>query len=204
LTPPVTTMYAVGMARTGRPTTTPPRTCLKCGKRFPNHVLIDGRVRQLYGRRYCLDCHPFGAPDRKPLHDPVAMSPNRVCSKCGRRYKYGGKYNSQGHRKEICNSCRAVLRAKRQKQRAVAYKGGVCQGQDCGYHKNSAALCFHHRDGDEKFDIISKMYSTSWEKLRAELDKCDLLCLNCHAELHAEEWGDRPYSRSRFGDADPE
>ncbi len=56
----------------------------------------------------------------------------------------------------------------------------------CGYHKNQAALCFHHIDPTEKsFQIdLRKCSNSSWSNLIVEADKCLLLCLNCHADVH--------------------
>lgn len=64
---------------------------------------------------------------------------------------------------------------------AVAYKGGKCNL--CGYNKSIWALEFHHRDPKEKEFTISGG-TKSFEKLKKELDKCDLLCSNCHSEEH--------------------
>ena len=67
------------------------------------------------------------------------------------------------------------------KERSIAYLGGKCAL--CGYDKCPAALDFHHPDGREKdFSISSK---TSWKAIQTELSKCDLLCANCHREVHA-------------------
>jgi hypothetical protein len=67
------------------------------------------------------------------------------------------------------------------KQRAIDYKGGKCQ--ICGYSKCSAAMVFHHPNPWEKdFSIATK---ASWDAIAEELDKCDLLCANCHAEVHS-------------------
>ncbi len=71
----------------------------------------------------------------------------------------------------------------RTKQRLIAYKGGKCQ--KCGYDKIEfpRAFNFHHRDPDEKkFGIAASIHS--WENLVHEVDKCDLLCVRCHAETH--------------------
>ena len=68
---------------------------------------------------------------------------------------------------------------------AVAYKGGSCQ--ICGYKRCIEALEFHHQDPLKKdFAVSSKGYTRSWEVVKSELDKCDLLCANCHRELHSK------------------
>lgn len=69
------------------------------------------------------------------------------------------------------------------KQRAVEYLGGKCRR--CSYDKCSAAMDFHHRDPTQKEFRIASGHTRKWEFIRAELDKCDLLCSNCHRELHA-------------------
>jgi len=69
------------------------------------------------------------------------------------------------------------------KARAVAYLGGKCT--KCGYDRCLAALGFHHRDPNEKDFQIGKV-TRCWDKIRVELDKCELLCVRCHLELHAE------------------
>lgn len=66
------------------------------------------------------------------------------------------------------------------KQKAVEYKGGKCE--KCGYDKCIAALEFHHPDPTQKEFIISRKWS--FEKIKNELDKCVLLCSNCHKEVH--------------------
>lgn len=72
------------------------------------------------------------------------------------------------------------------KKKAVDYKGGECE--ICGYDKCLAALTFHHLDPLEKdFGISDKAHKMTWERIRRELDKCKLLCANCHHEIHALE-----------------
>lgn len=70
------------------------------------------------------------------------------------------------------------------KQRAIIYKGGKCV--QCGYCKCSRALQFHHIDPTKKDFAISVEGDTrSWGEIQRELDKCVLVCSNCHAEIHA-------------------
>lgn len=67
------------------------------------------------------------------------------------------------------------------KERAIAYMGGRCSL--CPYDKCPAAMVFHHLDPREKdFNISSRM---SWKSIERELQKCVLLCSNCHAEVHS-------------------
>jgi len=72
------------------------------------------------------------------------------------------------------------------KQKMVYYKGGKCS--KCGYNKCIASLDFHHRDPSTKLfgiaDGIARKSPSNHETLYAELDKCDLLCRNCHQEIH--------------------
>ena len=79
-----------------------------------------------------------------------------------------------------------AVQRRREKVRlmAVEYKGGRCQV--CDYDRCIEALEFHHLDPTQKdFGISHKGYTRSWERVREEVDKCILLCANCHREFHA-------------------
>lgn len=75
-------------------------------------------------------------------------------------------------------------RAKKRKIKIINERGGCCK--ICGYNKNYSALVFHHIESNKKdFNIDSRKFSnTSWEKLLIELEKCELVCHNCHNEIH--------------------
>jgi hypothetical protein len=81
----------------------------------------------------------------------------------------------------------AVTKRRRKvKQMAVDYKGGKCER--CGYNRCVDALDFHHIDPSQKdFSLGSKGHSRSWERVKAEIEKCILVCANCHREIHASE-----------------
>ena len=71
------------------------------------------------------------------------------------------------------------------KRQLVKYKGDRCI--KCGYNKCIGALQFHHKDRNIKdFDLASQYNGghLDMEVLYKEVDKCDLLCANCHAEEH--------------------
>ena len=69
------------------------------------------------------------------------------------------------------------------KKALIELKGGCCQ--KCGYDKCQEALDFHHRDPSQKEFQLFKTFK-AFEDLLQEVEKCDLLCSNCHRELHAE------------------
>ncbi len=78
---------------------------------------------------------------------------------------------------------RNIERKKELKIRCVAYLGGACN--ECKLKDDCLDVyCFHHRNPSEKsFNISSKRMST-FERIKKELDKCDLLCSNCHRKEH--------------------
>jgi len=74
------------------------------------------------------------------------------------------------------------IRRRKVKLDSINYKGGKCQL--CGYNKYAGALDLHHFKGKKSFTIGDDGYSRSWAKLKIELDKCILVCSNCHREIH--------------------
>lgn len=74
------------------------------------------------------------------------------------------------------------------KREFVSLKGGKCQR--CGWTPGpgeEVALDFHHRDPAEKLFSIAPSATRSLESLTRELEKCDMLCANCHRIVEAEQ-----------------
>ena len=69
------------------------------------------------------------------------------------------------------------------KQKAIVYKGSVCQ--HCFKEYPYPAMQFHHTDPSTKDVTWSKLRLRSWDKITHELDKRILLCANCHAIEHS-------------------
>jgi hypothetical protein len=66
----------------------------------------------------------------------------------------------------------------------IDYCGGSCQC--CGYKKCYNNLVFHHINRDKKESIHVLIRNTQgWVKILEEIEKCVLVCANCHGEIHA-------------------
>ena len=65
--------------------------------------------------------------------------------------------------------------------RAIVGQIKVWEGcSKCGYNDHPAALDFNHRDPATKFKGPAEMSTYKGSRIQAEIDKCDVLCANCH------------------------
>jgi len=97
----------------------------------------------------------------------------KYCStKCKHRFHKTNNYKSQQER------------GQKRKAELVTQAGGCCI--KCGYNTNYSALCFHHKHPQLKsFPLDERNLSNrSISSINKEFKKCELLCLNCHAEHH--------------------
>ncbi len=59
---------------------------------------------------------------------------------------------------------------------------GCCS---CGYNAHFLALAFHHTESGKEINISAAAnQGWSWARIEAELEKCDVICHNCHAIEH--------------------
>lgn len=94
--------------------------------------------------------------------------------------------NEKRYRCRKCNAEQVQKRRYMLKEKAVEYKGGKCS--KCGYNKCIDALEFHHLDPLQKeFSIGQNGYANSWKHIQKELDKCIMVCANCHREIHSQK-----------------
>jgi Zn ribbon nucleic-acid-binding protein len=123
---------------------------------------------------------------------------SRFCPRCKEQVSINNFYSRRGkpNSSVYCKSCtnlQTIQRQRENKIKMVDYKGGKCE--KCGYNKSHAALDFHHKDPSKKDFTIAhaRLYSFN-DKIKKELDKCVLLCANCHRETH-EEINDEKYTK---------
>lgn len=143
--------------------------CNKCNKIFPTKIVIGGVLRNLRSRKRCLDCWPNYANNI-----PIIGH----CAQCNKKYYYTLIKLEENH---ICNDCKTDNKRRAMKRRALAYMGGACWF--CGYSKAVRSLHFHHINENDKEFVIARG-KMDWKIVKTELDKCVLVCANCHGELH--------------------
>ncbi len=112
----------------------------------------------------------------------------RFCPRCKKQvetknfYQRRGKENSSTYCKS-CTSEQTTERMRKLKSQMIEYKGGCCAR--CGYKKYQGALEFHHLNPKEKDFSPSHLKKYKFdERMKSELDKCILVCANCHREIH--------------------
>ncbi len=153
------------------------KICLWCNQEFEAN-----RIDKLYCSRACQ------AKMQRYRKQNNIDSSIKICPKCGKKFRiktsaYGRRYcydciPEYEHRLNG-NEIRKII-----KRWAVEYKGGKCQC--CGYNTCIEALEFHHLNPEEKDFILSdRNLVTDWEQIKPEIDKCILVCSNCHKEIHA-------------------
>ncbi len=100
--------------------------------------------------------------------------------------KYHGLQLFSLGRKSLCQECKRLRKKsiRNDRKRSLVERfGGCCSS--CGYNASNWALTFHHRDPDDKqFELSSNLEKYSMDALVTEALKCDLLCHNCHMQLH--------------------
>ena len=117
----------------------------------------------------------------------------KACGHCKEVKPFDQFYirKNRGYPESYCKKCNTANTTERQrkfKKQCIEYKGGQCF--KCGYKSYDGALEFHHLDPNQKDVTISRMRTTKFsDKTKKELDKCILLCSNCHREEHARQRG---------------
>lgn len=95
-------------------------------------------------------------------------------------------YNQEHYKK---NKKSYINKAKKSNEKMVKWYNDLKSSlkcQQCG-EDHPACLHFHHRSPEEKEFNISSNVKTGKTKLLKEINKCDVLCANCHAKVHYNE-----------------
>ena len=126
---------------------------------------------------------------------PSELGNRRFCPRCKQIKElnsfYTPKINTKGKLNRLikwcisCNQKHVNAATRKYKKEIVDYMGGKCCR--CGYDKCLHALDIHHTDPEQKDPNFKQMRNILTADLKRELEKCILVCSNCHREIHTEE-----------------
>lgn len=168
------------------------KICQNCNKEFPSSYILNGVKHNFQNRKYCLECSPFKQHNTCKLHTINAELPKeKLCKHCNTVKSIDNffvrsdrKHNSVYPWCKSCNNKQVLLRQKKNKLDCLNYKNNICC--ICGYNKCQDSMDFHHMNPLKKDFNISKVKCVKLNnKIKKELDKCILVCSNCHREIHA-------------------
>lgn len=132
----------------------------------------------------------FGLLKPKNKKEEITEATIKVCSKCKLEKSASDFYFRKERKNELtgycksCNSNDVVKRMQSTKFRLVELKGGKCQ--ICSFSEYIGALDFHHVLPDTKDDGVSRLIRGKLnQKVIDEVNKCVLVCSNCHRMIHA-------------------
>ena len=113
------------------------------------------------------------------------------CNKCGETDPQKFYYRSNGNiRTGYCKKCHSQYyteQRREKKKQAIIHKGGICER--CGLKtEHYSVYDFHHLKGSDKEFDWRRLCKFTWDKIMVELDKCELLCSNCHRIEHEDDF----------------
>lgn len=116
----------------------------------------------------------------------------KLCSSCKKEKEISNFYNQKNHKHNVMSMCKScfneysIRRWINRKIDVINYYGGKCL--DCNLKltdSHYSVFEFHHKEKLDKEFNWTKLRLKSIDKIHAELNKCDLLCANCHRIRHA-------------------
>lgn len=131
-----------------------------------------------------------------------------TCTKCKcwlENEQFHWRNKRLGKRKSICKSCRKnsdkryykihntkrKLQVQQRIRRLRQWFALLKTDKVCGLCKENHIACldFHHKDKTKKIMDLSDVVNAGWgeKKILLEIDKCDIICANCHRKLHWKE-----------------
>lgn len=102
-----------------------------------------------------------------------------ACPRCGVEFY-------KGHSKHTYCTKSCLDKATRKRNQSVIHKYKTDRGCEiCGYNEHPVALHFDHINPEDKAFNISLDYKRPLDQMMKEIEKCRVLCANCHAiETH--------------------
>ena len=116
------------------------------------------------------------------------------CKKCSeekdiKEFEIANVINGKEYRRKICRTCKHTRQTERRKE-IRKFFNDYMRTQSCAHCGNNdyRVLEYHHINPEIKEVTISNAIGTGWsrERILREIDKCIVLCANCHRILHYE------------------
>lgn len=129
--------------------------------------------------KICSDCDTLLPLEAFNLNRAKPDGRGSKCRECMKVYR-------KGYYELNKKACIAKVRVRSKEERAmnrVKLKDFLCKSKcvDCG-NDNPIVLEFDHRDPKNKEYAIAQIVGSGycWETIAKEIDKCDVVCANCH------------------------
>ena len=173
---------------------------IEIDKELFTQQIIDGKT--IVELMEIWDCSRSTITLRKKEWDLIGLSPNskkvwsedgatKLCKTCGefknlKDFYSNGVRNGKQRWKPSCILCES---AHRRNSKIILIKECLLEQNReykcelCGYDRNHSALAFHHSTDEKNFEIGHSV-SIGKERLLYEISICQLLCQNCHHEVH--------------------
>lgn len=104
------------------------------------------------------------------------------CKQCRNKY---AKQHYRSHRRYYYD--KSADRREQLRQQLEEYKRQLAC-EKCGYNEYMCALDFHHIDDTKEINISDVCrHGWSFQRLLTEIQKCQVLCANCHRVIHCRE-----------------
>lgn len=128
----------------------------------------------------------YGRPKKFISGHNVRKYPEGYCAKKA----YYDRHKDEVKARSKKNKSKRKEFHKKEKVRFILKKGGKCISCDYIYNgKNAAGFDFHHRDPKGKeFGICNGIRNKSKKRVEREVEKCELMCSNCHNIYHIGEY----------------
>lgn len=128
----------------------------------------------------------------------------KICTKCGRELpleNFGWRNKAKGQRRADCKECHSGYMKKKyqEKKEIIQELKSQCSCAKCG-DSRGYVLEYHHKDPSVKENTIARMTSNNFnlDKVYQEIQKCVVLCANCHREFHYFNNKDKNFSIEEF------
>lgn len=136
--------------------------------------------------KVCTKCFAEKDIEEFPLRNRFTSRRQSYCKDC--RKIYGVEWYQQNKDYQIANAKKRSIEARNAAKEYIWNYLVTHPCISCG-ESNPVVLEFHHRHGKDK--AITEMAAAGYPiyRIQAEIDKCEVLCANCHRLLTSKERG---------------